>query len=289
MTAKLVHLARALASVLLALAVAGCQSAFFATLNVATTSNGRVVESSHRYDESRGLDLDLFCPASATGAPLLVFFYGGSWENGERGWYSFVGEALAAHGVAVAIPDYRRYPAGRFPAFMQDGARAVAWVRDHARECGADPTRLYLAGHSAGAQIAGLLATDASYLASAGVAMREIDGMIGIAGPYDFLPITDAKLRTIFGPEAGHVRSQPIAFVDGDEPPFLLLHGTDDRIVWLRNSERLAAKLESVGVPVELKTYPGIGHIRILAAITNEDSASTPTLADIVRYVERRK
>ncbi|HVF34405.1 MAG TPA: alpha/beta hydrolase [Candidatus Saccharimonadia bacterium] len=287
MTAKLVAHARLIAIPFLVVALTACQSAFFSVLNAAASPNGRVVASTHRYDEARELSLDRFCPAGGSGAPLVVFFYGGSWENGRREWYSFVGESLAASGVAVAIPDYRRHPSGRFPDFMHDGARAVAWAREHARDCGADPARVYLAGHSAGAQIAGLLATDTRYLAAAGIAPGEIAGMIGIAGPYDFLPITDATLKTIFGPEAEHPRSQPIAFVDGDEPPFLLLHGTDDRVVWLRNSERLAAKLEAAGVPVELHRYPGIGHIRILAAITNEDSRAAPTLADIVRYVNR--
>jgi len=285
MTAKLALHARPFATLLLALSLGGCQSAFFSALDVATLRSDRVVESSHRYDAARELSLDRFCPAGASGAPMIVFFYGGSWENGRREWYSFVGESLAASGIAVVIPDYRRYPAGVFPSFMEDGARAVAWAREHAGDCGADPKRVYLAGHSAGAQIAGLLATDARYLAAAGIGPGEIAGMIGIAGPYDFLPITDEKLKTIFGPVSAHARSQPIAFVDGDEPPFLLLHGTDDRVVWLRNSERIAAKLEAAGVPVELHRYPGIGHIRILAAITNEDSSAAPTRADIVRFV----
>ena len=271
-----------------ALALSGCQTTFFATLELATEDAPGTKTSTHAYDPAHGLSLDLYCPA-AEGAPMLVFFYGGSWENGERGWYAFVGQALAARGVAVAIPDYRNWPDARFPTFMDDAARAVAWSREHARDCGADPSRTYVGGHSAGAQIAALLATDARYLDAVGMRPRDLAGVVGIAGPYDFLPITDATLKQIFGPVADHPQSQPVTYVDGDEPPFLLLHGTGDHTVWLRNSERLAAKLEAAHVPVELKEYDGIGHVRILAAMSNPDSKATPTLQDVVEFLTRNR
>src|SRR5688572_9849762 len=284
MTAK--HHATALLAACAAFMLSGCQATFFATLGLATPDAPGIARSTHAYDPGRGLSLDLFCPAGDD-APLLVFFHGGSWEHGERGWYAFVGQALAARGVAVAIPDYRTWPTVRFPAFMDDAARAVAWSRAHARGCNADPARVHVGGHSAGAQIAALVATDARYLADVGLEPRDLAGVVGIAGPYDFLPITDDTLKEIFGPVAEHPRSQPVTYVDGDEPPFLLLHGTGDRIVWARNSERLAAKLEAADVPVELKEYEGIGHVRILAALTNPDSEKTPTLADVVRFLKK--
>ena len=160
----------------------------------------------------------------------------------------------------------------------------MRWARDHAKEFGGDPDRLYLAGHSAGAHIAALVATDARYLKIHGMAPRELAGVIGIAGPYDFAPITDADLQPIFGrtPEEW-VDSQPINFVDGDEPPFLLLHGDDDKTVWPRNSERLAAKLRAAGVAVDYRIYPGLGHVRILSAFRFPSLG--PTLEDTRSYV----
>jgi acetyl esterase/lipase len=184
------------------------------------------------------------------------------------------------------VVDYRHGPAVPFPAFVEDVAAAVRWTRDHARDYGGDPAKIFLAGHSAGAHIAALVAADARYLRAVGLAPRELAGVIGIAGPYDFAPITDPDLRRIFGDTpAQWAASQPIEFVDGDEPPFLLLHGDDDKTVWPRNSERLAAKLRAAGVAVDYRTYPGLGHVRILSAFRFPSLA--PTLDDTAAFVRR--
>lgn len=87
------------------------------------------------------------------------------------------------------IPDYRLYPETTYPGFMDDAAAAVVWARAHAAEFGADPQRIFLMGHSAGAHIAMLLTTDRHYLAQHGVDPHALAGAIGLAGPYDFLPL----------------------------------------------------------------------------------------------------
>jgi acetyl esterase/lipase len=262
----------------------GCERAFFATLNLRTA-----VQAEHvSYGAAPHQAIDVFVPpAAAAGAsvPVVVFFYGGRWQEGRRADYAFVGEALAARGVLTFVADYRHYPAVRFPGFMHDAAQAVAWVHAHAVEYGGDPGRLHLAGHSAGAHLAALLGTDARYLSTAGLQPRQLRGVIGIAGPYDFLPLTDADLKQVFGPEPGWRESQPIEFVDGDEPPFLLLHGADDRSVGPHNSANLAAKLRAAGIRVEHRVYPDAGHVRILAAIRYP--ALAPTLEDVVAFVQR--
>lgn len=270
------------------LALAACQSAFFGAINL----GGPVATVRFRpgmvYDGTRGLALDLYCPQQATGAPLVVFLYGGKWTAGKRNWYRFVGTALAERGIAVAIPDYRMYPAVRFPAFVEDAARALAWVRQHARDCGADPDRIFIAGHSSGAHIGMLLATDARYLAAVGMKPRDLAGAIGIAGPYDFLPSTDTEITDTFGPQERYPESQPVNFVDGDEPPVLLLHGVDDKRVWLQNSARLAQRLEAAGVPVTLKPYPGVSHSGILLAFSRQFRGGAATLEDVVAFVQER-
>lgn len=262
----------------------GCERAFFATLNLRP---GAPVEHV-RYGPAPHQAIDVFLPRSGTAAPapVVVFFYGGRWQGGRRADYAFVGEALAARGVLTFVADYRHYPAVRFPEFMHDAAQAVAWVSAHAAEYGGDVRRLHLAGHSAGAHVAALLATDARYLHRVGLQPRQLRGVIGIAGPYDFLPFTDEDLKQVFGPEPGWRDSQPVEFVDGDEPPFLLLHGADDLSVWPRNSARLAARLRAAGVPVEHRVYPDLGHVRILAALRYP--ALAPTLEDVVAFVQAR-
>ena len=258
---------------------AGCQRAYFAALNVGRAEATRTAA----YGPEPMQRLDLYRPVTDKAAPVVVFLYGGRWQGGRRADYAFVGDALAARGVLTIIADYRQYPAVRFPTFVEDAALALRWSRDHASEYGGDPQRLFVAGHSAGAHIAAMLATDAHYLLHAGMQPRELRGVVGIAGPYDFLPLTDVDLQTIFGPESRWPESQPVNFVDGDEPPFLLLHGDDDILVWPRNSQRLSARLRAAGIAVVHKTYPDLGHVRILGGLRSK--AFAPTLADLLEFV----
>jgi acetyl esterase/lipase len=105
--------------------------------------------------------LDIYVPEKLTAsAPVVVFFYGGGWESGSKEMYRFIGYALAAQGLVVVIPDYRLHPDVEFPAFMNDAAEAVEWAHVNAARLGGDPDRLFLMGHSAGAQIATLLSMD---------------------------------------------------------------------------------------------------------------------------------
>lgn len=259
----------------------GCQAAFFGVVN---TGQRAIVAQTRSYSTEHALDLDIYRPVGVSGAtPVALFFYGGSWRSGERAEYAFVGKALAARGVLTLVADYRKFPQVGFPGFIDDAAQATRWTFDHAREFGGDPGRIFLVAHSAGSQIVALLGTDAHYLAAVGLKPRDLAGVVGIAGPYDFLPLTDPKLVEVFGPEPEWPASQPIRFVDGDEPPFLLLQGTGDRIVDPRNSRVMAARLKEVGVPVTYKTYAGIGHFRILAGIRYTSLA--PTLGDVVEFL----
>jgi acetyl esterase/lipase len=264
---------------LLALGLAGCQQAYFRALNL-----GIAEGSSVAYDAANGLSLDVYRPAATSRpAPVVVFFYGGSWRNGDRGGYRFVGRALAREGVVVVIPDYRKAPAHPFPAFMHDAAAATAWVHAHAAELGGDPSRVFLMGHSAGAQIAALLATDARYLDARGLRPVQLAGVIGLAGPYDFLPLTSDAIRQALGPASGWPDTQPVNFVDGDEPPFLLLQGAADRTVDPGNAERLAARLRASTVPVQVTMVPGVGHVGLVNGF--RAARFSPALADSLRWI----
>lgn len=216
--------------------------------------------------------LDIYVPKkTATTAskplPVVVFFYGGSWDSGERGNYKFVGEAMSSQGFIAVVPDYRVYPDVLFPAFMEDPARAVKWAKEHAAEFGGDPGRIFLAGHSAGAHIAAMLVLDDEFLAAQHLKPADVAGMVGLAGPYDFLPLTSEHLKTIFGPEEQRAKSQPINYVTGNNPPMLLLVGTKDNTVWPKNTYNLAAKIRAKGGPVEVKEFAGYSHIDMAAKL----------------------
>jgi acetyl esterase/lipase len=272
---------RTFAAVLAALLAAGCQSTYFRALNAGIREGTPVV-----YDAAHGLSLDVYRPAAGAPAPVVVFFYGGSWSSGERGWYRFVGRALAREGLVVVIPDYRKAPAAPFPAFMHDAAAATAWAHAHAAGIGGDPARVFLMGHSAGGQIAALLATDARYLATRGMQPRELAGVVGLAGPYDFLPLTSEAVKQALGPPAGWPDTQPVNFVGGDEPPFLLVQGAADRTVDPGNATRLASRLRNHGVPVVVEMVPDVGHVGLLNGFRS--ARFSPALRDSVAWIRAR-
>lgn len=257
---------RSLAVALLALIATGCQSIGFGIANAGLSAPAASVV----YAPRQNLALDLYLPShapfeTATGpAPVVVFLYGGNWRHGSREQYRFVGQRLAQLGALAIVADYRTFPRTTFPGFVEDAASAVAWARRHAADYGGDSQRLFVAGHSAGAQIAALIGTDARYLAQHGMKPRDLAGVIGLSGPYDF-EITGYE--DVFGPEAQWPLAQPVNAVDGDEPPFLLVHGTGDRVVEAKDSQELADKLRSSGVRAELLWLPDAGHLAPLLAM----------------------
>ncbi len=246
----------------LASLLAGCQSAGFGIANLGASAPVASVV----YDRQHDLALDVYRPVGATTGPVpvVVFFYGGNWKQGQRAQYRFVGHRLAQQGVLAIVADYRTFPRTTFPGFVEDGARAVAWARQHAAEHGGDPQRLFVAGHSAGAQIAALIGTDARYLAAHGLQPRDLAGVVGFSGPYDF---EIAGYEDVFGPAAQWPSAQAVNFVDGDEPPFLLVHGTADMTVEAKDSQELAGKLRSVGVETTLVWLSEAGHLAPLVAL----------------------
>lgn len=277
-----------LLGVALALLLAGCQSVLFAGLNSTDARSGVRVREGVEFDARRHLAMDIYAPAQARDAPVVVFFYGGSWLGGERGWYRFVGNALAAHGVVVAIPDYRKLPEVDLDGFMRDAARAVAWMRAHAADYGGDAQRLFVMGHSSGGHIAALLATDPQWLARHGLEPRDLAGCIGLAGVYAFLPadVDDDEMLDVFGatPQE-HREAAPVAFVRGREPPMLLLSGGADREVDPENSRLLATALRAKGERVDLRIYPDIGHSALLLALSQPLRSHAPTLRDVLAFV----
>ncbi len=270
---------RACFGALLALLATGCQSAFFGFVN----RDSAQPDVTAVYDPARGLSLDIYRPTGvAPGAPVVLFFYGGSWQMGTRAQYRFVGSRLAENGVVAIVADYRTWPTAGFPAFMEDAARAVRWTLDHAAEHGGDPQRIHVAGHSAGAQIAALIGTDARYLAAVDARPQQLAGVIGLSGPYDF--VISGKLEEIFGPRSQWPEAMAVRFVDGDEPPFLLIHGDRDRTVDVGNSRKLEFALRRAGVETRLLVLPGGNHFVTAAAFYDPDRAPE-VLPAVLRFV----
>lgn len=231
--------------------------------------------------------VDVYVPRAVTQpAPLVVFFYGGGWREGDKDNYEFVASSLTQAGYVVMIPDYRLFPDVVFPQFVEDGAAAVAWATQNAQKFGADSNRFFLMGHSAGAHIAALLSMDKRYLGQHAVNRSALRGFVGLSGPYDFLPIDSGYLVDVF-PENQRKASQPINFVSADAPATLLIHGTGDDVVRAANSQNLTRKLSDNGVDATLRLYQGTGHVRVAAALAPPLDFTGKTLEDTLTFLDR--
>lgn len=217
--------------------------------------------------------LDVYLPLPETAPaegkrPLIVFFYGGTWTTGERASFRFVGEALASRGAVVVIPDYRLSPQVRYPAFVRDSALAMKWGLDNAARLGADPAQVYVMGHSSGGYNAAMLALDPRWLGEVGASPKQLAGWIGMAGPYDFLPMGDPDAQRAFDWPNTPRSSQPIAHVSAAAPRTLLLAAMKDTLVDpVRNTGQMADRLRAEGVDVQVQTFDNLSHVTLIGAV----------------------
>ncbi|MBV6662848.1 alpha/beta hydrolase [Pseudomonas yamanorum] len=257
-------------------------------LNALTPTSTFTKTSSIAYGDDPRQKLDVYRPVTALpDAPVVVFFYGGSWNSGSKDDYGFVGEALASRGIVVVIADYRLYPRVRYPLFLQDGAQAVAWAHQHSAEYGGDPRKLYVMGHSSGAYNAAMLALDPQWLAGVGLSPSIFKGWIGLAGPYDFLPIENREVRPVFFFPDSPPDSQPINHVSHDAPPSLLIASVDDNLVNpKRNTGGLANKLRAAGVPVEEFYFTKTSHATLVASMSRPLRWLAPVLDRVTAFIK---
>jgi acetyl esterase/lipase len=239
-------------------------------------------------DERQKLDIYVPEGKAAKPYPVLVFFHGGAWRDGERDGYGFLGRAFAARGIVTVVADYRKTPKARFPAFVEDTAAAIAWVNDNISKHRGDVGRLYIMGHSAGAHIAMMAALDRQWLAANGLEPSIIKGVIGLAGPYDFLPLTTDSSKIALGQWPRLTETQPITYARGDAPALLLLTGDIDTVVKPRNSKALAARMAELGGKAQLKIYPKVDHADIMMAVSRPFRSKAPVVADVTDFIGAR-
>jgi len=280
----LLPIARRVAALIALATLAGCSP--LAALNAFVPSDDYTLSTATYGDDPRQ-QLDIFRPLPAMGpAPVVVFFYGGSWREGDRADYRFVGEALASRGVVAVVADYRLYPQVRYPQFVRDSASAVAWTLREIGRYGGDPTRVYVMGHSAGAYNAAMVALDPRWLSAAGASPAMLAGWIGLAGPYDFLPITGTDIKPVFDFPDTPADSQPIAHATAQSPPALLLAAAHDGVVNpQRNTAQLAVKLRDTGGRVSSRVFDGVNHVTLIGAMATPLRSLAPVLDAIAEFV----
>lgn len=266
---------------------AGAACTPLGALNLLPSDSARVAATGVAYGADPRQKLDIYVPraTAAKGSPVLVFIYGGNWSSGDRAGYAFAGRSFAAEGFVTVVPDYRLVPQVRFPGFVEDEAAAVAWTRIHAAEYGGDPDRIVIAGHSAGAYIAAMLALDPRFLDRAGAPRGTVKAWAGLSGPYDFYPFDVKASQDAFGSFPDPAATQPITFAGPGDPPTFLAHGLADTTVMPRNTTALAAKLKAAGVAVEVKLYPKLGHADVVLALTRTFRGKAPVREDAVAFL----
>ncbi|HYM47496.1 MAG TPA: alpha/beta hydrolase [Burkholderiaceae bacterium] len=280
-----------LAVVVAAVAVVACSP--IRALNAIVSSDSYEL-TTDAYGAGERRRLDVYTPRAtaervrpANGWPMVVFFYGGSWNRGERQEYRFVGEAMAARGIVTVIPDYRLYPEVRYPDFLKDNAAAMAWSLREAARLGADPKRVFVMGHSAGGYNAAMVALDPRWLKAEGAKVTQLAGWIGLAGPYDFLPIENPDARPVFFHPNSPPESQPIRYVAARAPRAFLGAAPEDTLVNPeRNTRQMATKLQAAGVPVTMQFYPRTSHVTLIGAFAAPLRFLAPVLEDVVEFVK---
>lgn len=268
------------------LLTAGCAQVGLFAANAPVAVNDVAIARNVSFGPKPWQTLDIYMPPGARARPsrVVVFYYGGRWEQGRKEDYRFVGSALAKAGFVTVIPDYRKYPQVKFPVFVEDGAASLAWVYDHIDRYGGNPGAIHVAGHSAGAHIGALLTADPRYLKAEGKDRSTvIKSFAGLAGPYDFTP-QDPDLKDMFGPPSRYPQMQVTHFIDGHQPPMLLLWGAADKDVEKYNLDRLQQRIEEKGGCVRTIVYPGIDHVWLVAAMAWFGQEKAPVTDDIVHF-----
>jgi acetyl esterase/lipase len=230
--------------------------------------------------ESNQLDIYSTAKRGDTLKPVLVFFYGGGWANGDRREYSYAARPFVENGYVVVVPDYRKVPEVLFPGFVEDSAAAVKWVQANIAKYGGDPARVSVAGHSAGAYNAIMLAMDPQWLGD-----NPVRGAIALAGPTDFYPFVSKRSIDAMSKARNPLATQPISFVRKDAPPILLIHGTADTVVKVRNADSLYTKQKAAGGVAEIRRYEGASHDDLVLALSTLFRGRLPVVSDSIEFL----
>lgn len=274
----------------LLLALSGCTALTVYNDLVPQDRASEIVQRDIAYGKEKRQKLDIYLPGkNVANKDVLVFFYGGSWKLGRKEEVSFVASAFAQRGYVVVVPDYRLVPEVTYPAFVQDTAKAVAWTYRNIASHGGNPRRMFVSGHSAGAYNAMMVALAPEFLGNEGLSPSIMKGVIGISGPYDFLPFEYIALRRAFDSAPDLKATQPIyrAADAKGTPPILLLAGKAETMVPPKNTINLQAALRKAGKPVEVKFYPGARHLDTLFAISKTGRDKASVVDDTVDFMSR--
>jgi acetyl esterase/lipase len=244
--------------------------------------------------------LDLFLP-EGTNWPVFIFVHGGNWDAGDKGLrvggadvYDNIGRFYAARGIGVAVINYRLQPTVNWREQVQDVAAATAWIHGHIAEYGGNANRIFLGGHSAGAQLACHVALDSKALAEYGISPSIVAGVISVSGAG--LDVADQRTYTLgarrslyakrFGnaspPEIWQREASPVAYITSNAPPFLILYAGGESRALQRQSRLLKKALDNEHISNRLVVVPGQSHARMVLTMSRPDRTSADAILHFI-------
>lgn len=282
----------------MALAVQQAQAvSALAVVNNLSSSGGVGVSKNILYGDEPDQDLDIYYPKSLAKAmkaqqpikqsyPMVVFVYGGSWENGSKEGYAFVGESLAQAGYVTAVVNYRKAPEHVYPDYVEDTAKAIAWSYKNASDYYADPQRLAVVGHSAGAFNAVAAISNEDFLAPYGISPTDIKAVVGIAGPYSY-DFRKFESASAFPADATPDEVMPDRQIKGPQPAYLLLTAEKDKIVYDTNTIKMTQALKDKGVRVENGVIKGASHATSIGAMASPLRWLNDVRSQVLTYLDK--
>lgn len=268
-----------------------------AVVNGLTANGGVGVSKDILYGDKPLQDLDIYYPKPLAQAmkaesaidksyPMVVFVHGGSWETGSKEEYAFVGQSLAQAGYVTAVINYRKAPENVYPDYVKDAAQAIAWSYDNAKSFHADPNRLAVIGHSAGAFNAVAAVANEDFLAPYGMKPKDLGAVIGIAGPYSY-DFRQYDSATAFGANATPDEVMPDRQIKGEQPPYLLLTAEKDKVVHITNAIKMTEALKAAGVNVETGEIKGASHATSIGAMAPPLRWVNDVRAQVLTYLDK--
>ena len=232
--------------------------------------------------------LDLYLPQGKTGAPVIVWYYGGALQQGDKSDATEVGAAqrFAAAGIATAVVNYRLSPGVSHPAHIEDAAASFAWVKRHIAQYGGDPNQIFLVGHSAGAYLLALLATDERYLAAHGLSARDIRGVVPVSAFFwvERVGVAPDRPKTVWGSdEAVWKDASPAHHLRAGLPTMLLLYADGDEPWRQQQNEEFEREVRKAGnARVGMVRIGNRTHMSILGHLKDDDD---PASNNIIAFV----
>jgi len=268
-----------------------------AVVNGLTANGGVGVSKDILYGDKPLQDLDIYYPKPLAQAmkaesaidksyPMVVFVHGGSWESGSKEEYAFVGQSLAQAGYVTAVINYRKAPENVYPDYVKDAAQAIAWSHNNAESFHADPNRLAVIGHSAGAFNAVAAVANEDFLAPYGMKPKDLGAVIGIAGPYSY-DFRQYDSATAFGANATPDEVMPDRQIKGEQPPYLLLTAEKDKVVHITNAIKMTEALKAAGVNVETGEIKGASHATSIGAMAPPLRWVNDVRAQVLTYLDK--